>query len=212
MDSSGEGSGGPTPDYEPGELIFYPQVGHCEVGDVIQDERTGLDLLELTPQETAGTESAQHRILVPVSQLDGRRIRRPGLSPGVIAEVLGSDFEPKIEDAAERLDLITAQERDGSVGALALALKRLHLRREVGTISRQEERHRARIRKWLVHEYMAEADCSAGKAQAAITRLLAATMDKVRARERDLARQQRKAERAARLAAADEKRRRKSRS
>jgi len=202
------------PVYEPGEQVFYPQHGHCEVGEVIRDERTGLELLELTPQEVAGTSGVQNRILVPVSQLEARRIRRPGQARGVIAEVLGSDFEPTIEDATERLDLITAQERDGSVRALALALKRLHLRREMKekTISREEERHRARIRKWLVLEYMAEEDCTPGQAQSAITRLLASTMDKVRARERDLEREQRQAARAERKRIADaEKNRRRGR-
>ncbi len=206
-----EGSGVPTPEYEPGDFVFYPRVGHCEVGGVIRDERTGLDLLELTPQEVTGAETTQHRILIPTTQLSGRGIRRPGHAPGVIADVLGSDFEPTIEDATERLDLINAQERDGSVAALALALKRLHLRREMKTITRQEERHRTRIRKWLVLEYMAEQDCSSGQAQAAITRLLSATMNKVRTREKEAARKRRKAERAARIAREAEKRRRKGR-
>ncbi len=203
--------GVPRLEYEPGDMVFYPEVGHCEVGEIVRDERSGLDLLALTPQEVAGAETSQHRILVPADRLEARRIRRPGQAPGVIVEVLGSDFEPTIEDAAERLDLIKAQERDGSVAALATALKRLHLRREMKTITRQEERHRQRIRKWLVLEYMAEQDCSSGQAQAAITRLLAATMDKVRTREKEAARERRKAERAARIAKEKEKRRRKGR-
>ncbi len=200
-----------TPPYEPGDQIFYPQVGHCEVGDTIADARSGLELLELTPQDATGAVPSRNRILVPTGQLDACRIRRPGAAPGVIADILGSDFEPTIEDATERLDLIAEQEREGSVKALALALKRLHLRREMKTITREEERHRARIRKWLVLEYMAEEDCTAGQAQAAITRLLRATMMKVRNREKEAARQRRKEERAARIAKETERRRRKGR-
>ena len=122
--------------------------------------------------------------------------------------MLGSDFEPTIEDASERLDLITAQEREGTVGSLALALKRLHLRHEMKTISREEERRRSRIRKWLVVEYMVEKQGTSGQAQSAITRLLARTMNLVREREKEAARERRKQERAERKAAAERRARR----
>lgn len=186
--------------FRPFDLVFYPQIGHCDVGEVIADRQTGLDLLELTPRETGGSNSA-NRILVPVEQLDARGIRRSGASPGVIEEILGSDFEPTIEDAAERLDLITAQEKEGTVGSLAHALKRLHLRRETNAITREEEKRRVRIRKWLVAEYMAEEEGrTSGQAQSAITRFLARTMKAVREREKEAAREARKRERAERKA------------
>ncbi len=194
----------PERDFEQGELVFYPQIGHCDVGEVISDDHTGLDLLELTPQEF----EAGNRILVPLGHLANRGIRRAGDTPGMIEEILGSDFEPTIEDAAERLDLITAQEREGTVGSLALALKRLHLRHEMKTISRDEEKRRARIRKWLVVEYMTEKQGTPGQAQAAITRLLARTMNAVREREREAAREQRRKERAERKAEAERRTRR----
>lgn len=203
-----EGSPGeetPTGDgFEAGDFVFYPQIGHCDVGEVVHDEPSGLDLLELTPQDST---TAGNRILVPVGRLAGRRIRRAGDSPGVIEEILGSDFEPTIEDASERLDLITEQERDGRVEKLALALKRLHLRHEMKTISREEEKRRSRIRKWLVVEYAAEKEGTRGQAQSAITRLLSRTMRAVREREIEEARERRKQEREARVKAAQAERR-----
>lgn len=196
----------PPPPYEPDDLVFYPQIGHCEVGAVISDEQTGLDLLELTPRESSVAGAAANRILVPVDQLERRGIRRSGDAPGVIEEILGSDFEPTIEDAAERLDLITAQEREGTVGSLALALKRLHLRRETKVITREEEKRRVRIRKWLVADYMAEEEGrTGGQAQSAVTGFLARTMKAVRAREEAEAIERRLRERAERKAEAAKK-------
>ena len=188
--------------FRQGDFVFYPQIGHCDVGSVILDDHTGLEFLELTPLDAA----EGNRILVPVAQLGNRGIRHSGTSPGVIEEILGSDFEPTIEDASERLDLITAQERDGSVASLALALKRLHLRHEMKTITREEQKRRTRIRKWLVVEYMAEKDRTTGQAQSAITRLLGKTMKAVREREREAAREKRRLERAERKKAAAAKR------
>ena len=193
--------------FEPDDLVFYPQIGHCEVGAVISDEQTGLDLLELTPRESGATGAAANRILVPVGQLRKRGIRRSGDAPGVIEEILGSDFEPTIEDAAERLDLITAQEREGTVGSLALALKRLHLRRETKVITREEEKRRVRIRKWLVADYLAEEEGrTGGQAQSAVTGFLARTMKAVRAREEAEAIERKQRERAERVEAARKKR------
>ena len=188
--------------FELGDFVFYPQIGHCDVGEVIHDAHTDLELLELTPQDS----STGNRILVPLGQLGTRGIRHAGDSPGVIEEVLGSDFEPTIDDAAERLDLITAQEREGTVFGLAHALKRLHLRHEMKTISREEEKRRSRIRKWLVVEYMVEKEGTSGQAQSAITRLLSRTMNAVREREKEAARERRKQERAERKAAEAERR------
>ena len=205
--------GGIPPDpvpgvFELGDFVFYPQIGHCDVGEVIHDAQTGLDLLELNPQDSTG-----NRILVPAGQAASRGIRHAGDSPGVIEDVLGSDFEPTIDDASERLDLITAQEREGTVFSLAHALKRLHLRHEMKTISREEEKRRSRIRKWLVVEYMTEKDGSSGQAQSAITRLLSRTMNAVREREKEAARELRKQQRAERKAAeAERKARRRGRS
>ena len=190
--------------FEPGDLVFYPQFGHCDVGAVISDEQTGLDLLELTPRESDG---AATRILVPVEQLEKRRIRRSGASPGVIEKILGSDFEPRVEDAVERLDLIEAQERKGTVASLALALKRLHLRRETKVITQEEEKRRVRIRKWLVAEYMAEEDGrTIGRAQSAVTGFLSHAMKAVRAREEAEAIARKRRERAERVEAARNKR------
>ena len=194
---------GPVPGvFELGDFVFYPQIGHCDVGEVIRDQATGLDLLELTPQDS----STGNRILVPVEQLGGRGIRHAGDSPGVIQDVLGSDFEPTIDDASERIDRITDQEREGTVLSLANALKRLHLRHEMKTISREEEKRRSRIRKWLVVEYMVEKEGTSGQAQSAITRLLSRTMNAVREREKEAARERRKQERAERKAAEAERR------
>ena len=194
------------PPFEPDDLVFYPQIGHCEVGAVISDEQTGLDLLELTPRESGATGTAANRILVPLGQLERRGIRRSGDSPGVIEEILGSDFEPTIEDAAERLDLITAQEREGTVSSLALALKRLHLRRETKVITREEEKRRVRIRKWLVADYLAEEEGrTGGQAQSAVTGFLARTMKAVRAREEAEAIERKQRERAERVEAAKKK-------
>lgn len=193
--------------FEFGEFVFYPQIGHCEVGDVIEDDATGLELLELTPQESPGG----NRILIPVDQVGSRGLRLSGDPEGKIVEVLGSDFEPTIEDASERLDLITAQEREGTVESLTLALKRLHLRHEMKTASREEEKRRARIRKWLVQDYVAENESTSGQAQAAITRLLSTTMKAVREREREAARERRRQERAERKAEAERRRRRRGR-
>ena len=194
------------PPFEPDDLVFYPQIGHCEVGAVISDEQTGLDLLELTPRESSATGAAANRILVPLGQLERRGIRRSGDSPGVIEEILGSDFEPTIEDAAERLDLITAQEREGTVSSLALALKRLHLRRETKVITREEEKRRVRIRKWLVADYLAEEEGrTGGQAQSAVTGFLARTMKAVRAREEAEAIERKQRERAERVEAAKKK-------
>ena len=200
---------GPVPGvFETGDFVFYPQIGHCDVGDVIEDAQSGLELLEFTPQDS----STGNRILVPVGQLGSRGIRHAGDSPGVIQDILGSDFEPTIDDAVERLDLITAQEREGAVAGLAYALKRLHLRHELKTISREEEKRRSRIRKWLVVEHMVEKDGTSGQAQSAITRLLSRTMNAVREREKEAARELRKQERAERKAAEAERRaRRRSR-
>lgn len=201
------GEAPPPPPYEPDDLVFYPQIGHCEVGAVISDEQTGLDLLELTPRESSVAGAAANRILVPLDQLERRGIRRSGDSPGVIEEILGSDFEPTIEDAAERLDLITAQEREGTVGSLALALKRLHLRRETKVITREEEKRRVRIRKWLVADYLAEEEGrTGGQAQSAVTGFLARTMKAVRAREEAEAIERKQRERAERVEAAKKKR------
>ena len=215
-DAISRGSGQPLADapgarsdgdpFEPGDLAFYPQIGHCEVGAVISDEQTGLDLLELTPRESGATGTAANRILVPLGQLERRGIRRSGDSPGVIEEILGSDFEPTIEDAAERLDLITAQEREGTVSSLALALKRLHLRRETKVITREEEKRRVRIRKWLVADYLAEEEGrTGGQAQSAVTGFLARTMKAVRAREEAEAIERKQRERAERVEAAKKK-------
>lgn len=201
-DDTGDDEAGNGTGFEPYDLVFYPQIGHCDVGEVIADSQSGLDLLELTPRES-GAATSTNRILVPVRQLAARGIRRSGSSPGVIEEILGSDFDPTIEDAVERLDLITAQEREGSVGSLAQALKRLHLRRETKVITREEEKRRVRIRKWLVAEYMAEEEGrTSGQAQSAITRFLARTMKAVREREKEAAREARKRERAERKAEA----------
>ena len=188
--------------FNQGDFVFYPQIGHCDVGKVIHDAQTDLDLLELTPQDS----STGNRILIPVGQLSSRGIRHAGDSPGVIQEILGSDFEPTIDDATERLDLITAQEREGTVASLAHALKRLHLRHEVKTISREEEKRRSRIRKWLVVEHMTEKQGTSGQAQSAITRLLSRTMNAVREREKEAARELRKQQRAERKAAEAERR------
>ena len=194
---------GPVPGvFEFGDFVFYPQIGHCDVGEVIHDAQTDLDLLELTPQDS----STGNRILVPLGQLTTRGIRHAGDSPGVIEEVLGSDFEPTIDDVAERLDRITAQEREGTVRSLALALKRLHFRHEEKIISREEERRRSRIRKWLVVEYMTEKDGTSGQAQSAITRLLARTMKAVRERRLEDARRERQQQRAKRKADEAERR------
>ena len=193
--------------FDRGALVFYPQIGHCDVGAVISDEQTGLDLLELTPRESGVTDGAATRILVPVEQLEKRRIRRSGASPGVIEDILGSDFEPRVEDAAERLDLIAAQEREGTVASLALALKRLHLRRETKVITREEEKRRVRIRKWLVAEYMAEEDGrTTGGAQSAVTGFLSRAMKAVRAREDAEVLARKRRERAERVEAARKKR------
>lgn len=188
--------------FREGDFVFYPQIGHCDVGTVVHDARTDLDFLELTPLDA--TEG--NRILIPVNQLANRGIRHTGTSPGVIEEVLGSDFEPTIEDASERLDLIIQQEREGSVESLSLALKRLHLRYEMKKITREEQKRRMRIRKWLVVEYMTEKEGTIGQAQSAITRLLGKTMRAVREREREAARAKARRERAARKKAAAEKR------
>ena len=204
-DPSDEGADGGAPIprvVEAGDLIFYPQIGHCHVGDVIQDAPSGLELLELTPQDS----STGNRILVPVGQLGSRGIRHSGESPGVIEGILGSDFDPTIDDATERLDRITDQEREGTASSLATALKRLHLRHELKTISREEEKRRSRIRKWLVVEYMVEKQGTSGQAQSAITRLLSRTMNAVREREKEAARELRKQERAERKAAEAERR------
>ena len=198
-----EVSAGPVPGvFELGDFVFYPQIGHCDVGEVIHDAQTDLDLLELTPQDS----STGNRILVPLGQLTTRGIRHAGDSPGVIEEILGSDFEPTINDVAERLDRITAQEREGTVRSLALALKRLHFRHEEKIISREEERRRSRIRKWLVVEYMAEKDRTSGQAQSAITRLLSRTMKAVRERRMEDARRERQQQRAKRKADEAERR------
>ena len=188
--------------FELGDFVFYPQLGHCDVGEVIRDQQTGLDLVELTRQDS----SIGNRILVPAGQLGGRGIRHAGDSPGVIEDVLGSDFEPTIDDATERLDRITSLEREGTVVSLANALKRLHLRHELKTISREEEKRRSRIRKWLVVDYMVEKEGTSGQAQSAITRLLSRTMNAVREREKEAARELRKQERAERKAAEAERR------
>ncbi len=193
--------------FRSGDFVFYPQIGHCDVGDVIEDASTGLELLELTPNDS----QAGNRILVPVGQVGSRGIRLAGDPQGKIDEILGSDFEPTIEDASERLDLITAQEREGTVESLTLALKRLHLRHEMKTASREEEKRRARIRKWLVQDHMAENASTSGQAQAAITRLLGAAMRAVREREREAARERRRQERAERKAEAERRRRRRAR-
>ena len=203
LSDEGAGGGGPIPGvFEAGNLIFYPQIGHCHVGDVIQDAHSGLELLVLTPQDS----SSGNRILVPVGQLGSRSIRHSGDSPGVIEGILGSDFDPTIDDATERLDRITDQEREGTASSLATALKRLHLRHELKTISREEEKRRSRIRKWLVVEYMVEKQGTSGQAQSAITRLLSRTMNAVREREKEAARELRKQERAERKAAEAERR------
>ena len=203
LSEEGADGGGPIPGvFEAGDLIFYPQIGHCHVGDVIQDAASGLELLELTPQDS----STGNRVLVPVGQLVSRGIRHSGDSPGVIEGILGSDFDPTIDDASERLDQITVQEREGTASSLATALKRLHLRHELKTISREEEKRRSRIRKWLVVEHMAEKEGTSGQAQSAITRLLSRTMNAVREREKEAARELRKQERAERKAAEAERR------
>lgn len=189
-----------------GELVFYPQIGHCYIGDVIEDASTGLELLELIPEES----TASNRILIPTGQVESRGIRAAGDPEGKIREVLDSDFEPTIADSAERMDLITTQEREGSVESLALALKRLHLRHEMKTATREEQRRRARIRKWLVRDHMAEHDATPGQGQAAITRSLSKLMRAVRQREREAAREKRRQDRAKRKAAAAAKRKKRA--
>lgn len=181
---------------EPGRPIFYPKVGHCVCRGVTRDGAApGAQLLELEDIEEGS------RILIPVERVSELGIRPAGMALEEIQEVLSSEFEPAIEQDEERQRWVEELVREGSPRGLARALKRLHLRRQTGGLTRDEEQIRRKIRSWLAAEVALSRGCTRAEAQALLTRTLQEALAAHRQKEKQEATERRRAAKAEREAA-----------
>lgn len=171
----------------PGEPIFYPKVGHCIFRGVIEDPAApGTKLLELEDTEEGS------RILIPLARVPELNLRPAGNDLEAIKEELSAQFEePFAEEDRQRLieELIT----DGSPRSLARALKRLHFLRQTTGLSREEEQIRKKVRSWLAAEVSLSKECTRAEAQAFMTRVLQDAMSAHRIKEKEEAKERRRA-------------------
>jgi RNA polymerase-interacting CarD/CdnL/TRCF family regulator len=182
---------------EPGRAVFYPKVGHCVFRGLTQDLAVpDQRLIELEDMEEGS------RILVPMDRVADLRLRRAGSSLEEIQEVLSAEFEPPLEDPEERQRFIEELVREGSPRGLARALKHLHLQRQVGGLTREEEQIRRKIRSWLAAEVALARGCTRAEAQALLTRTLQDAMAAHRQKEKEEAAERRRAAKAEKQAAA----------
>ncbi len=176
---------------EPGRPIFYPKIGHCIFRGVIEDRAApGTKLIELEDIEEGG------RILVPMDRVPKLGLRPAGTYLDEIKQELASEFEPPLESEDARQLLVQELVNEGSPNGLAKALKRLHLARQTGGLSREEEQTRRKIRSWLAAEVALARDCTRAEAQALITRVLQETMAAHRRKEKEEAKERRRAAKA----------------
>lgn len=173
---------------EPGEPVFYPKVGHCIYRGVTEDRvAPGTRLLELEDLEEGS------RILIPLSRVPELNLRPAGLALDDIKEILSAEFEEPMEDEDARHDLVEELITDGSPKALAQALKRLHLIRQTSGLSREEEQTRKKVRSWLAAEVAISKECTRAEAQAFMTRVLQDSMAAHRQKEKEEAKERRRA-------------------
>ncbi|MGH9323504.1 MAG: hypothetical protein ACRD21_16530 [Vicinamibacteria bacterium] len=173
---------------EPGKPIFYPKVGHCIFRGVTEDRvAPGTQLVELEDLDEGS------RILIPMSRVPELNLRPAGTAMAAIQEELSSQFEEPQADEAERQRLIEELITEGSPRSLARALKRLHFLRQTTGLSREEEQVRKKIRSWLAAEVSISKECTRAEAQAFITRVLQDAMSAHRLKEKEEAKERRRA-------------------
>lgn len=173
---------------EPGEPIFYPKVGHCIFRGVIEDRvAPGTKLVELEDIEEGS------RILIPLERVPELNLRPAGTSMEPIQEELSAQFEEPVDDEENRHQLIEELITEGSPRSLARALKRLHFLRQTTGLSREEEQTRKKIRSWLAAEVSLTKECTRAEAQAYMTRVLQDTMSAHRTKEKEEAKERRRA-------------------
>ena len=173
---------------EPGDPVFYPKVGHCIYRGVTEDRvAPGMRLLELEDFDE------DSRILIPLARVPELKLRPAGLALEDIKEILSAEFEEPIESEDERHDLVEELIADGSPRALAQALKRLHLIRQTSDLSREEELTRKKVRSWLAAEVAISKECTRAEAQAFITHVLQDSMAAHRLKEKEEAKERRRA-------------------
>ena len=152
---------------EPGRPVFYPKVGHCIYRGVVEDSAApGTKLVELEDIEEGS------RILVPMDRVPKLGLRPAGTFLNEIKEELSTEFEPPLGSDEARQLLVQELVNEGSPQGLAKALKRLHLARQTGGLSREEEQTRRKIRSWLAAEVALARDCTRAEAQALFSRVL----------------------------------------
>ncbi len=173
---------------EPGESIFYPKVGHCIFRGVIEDRvAPGTKLAELEDMEEGS------RILIPLARVPELNLRPAGGGLDAIKEELSAQFEEPFSDEEDRHQLIEQLITEGSPRSLARALKRLHFLRQTTGLSREEEQTRKKVRSWLAAEVALSKECTRAEAQAFMTRLLQDAMSAHRLKEKEEAKERRRA-------------------
>ena len=183
---------------ESGEPIFYPKVGHCIYRGVTEDRvAPGMKLLELEDLDE------DSRILIPLARVPELNLRPAGLALKDIEEILSAEFEEPIESENERHDLVEKLIADGSPRALAQALKRLHLIRQTSDLTREEELTRKKVRSWLAAEVAISKSCTRAEAQAFMTRMLQDSMAAHLLKQKEEAKERRRAAKAQKKAAKD---------
>jgi len=148
-------------------------------------------LLELEDMEEGS------RILIPLARVPQLNLRPAGTSLEEIRGVLSSEFEqpPEDEDENERRALIEKLITDGSPVALARALKRLHLLRQTEGLDREQEQMRKKVRSWLAAEISIAKECTRAESQAFMTRILQETVATHEQKEKEEAKERRRAAR-----------------
>ncbi len=171
-----------------GEPIFYPKVGHCLFRGVIEDVAApGAQLVELEDTEEGS------RILVPLSRVPELNLRPAGMAMDDVQEELSSKFEEPLSEDADRHRVIEELITEGSPRSLARALKRLHFLRQTTGLAREEEQTRKKIRSWLAAEVAIGKHCTRAEAQAFITRVLQDAMSAHKLKEKEEAKERRRA-------------------
>jgi RNA polymerase-interacting CarD/CdnL/TRCF family regulator len=175
----------------PGEPIFYPKVGHCIFRRITEDRvAPGARLVELEDIEEGS------RILIPLARVPELHLRPAGKDLAQIQEELSSEFEETAAEPDDRHRAIEELVTEGSSRGLARALKRLHFLRQTTGLSREEEQTRKKIRSWLAAEVSISKECTRAEAQAFMTRLLQDAMTEHRRKEKEEAKERRRAAKA----------------
>ena len=173
---------------KPGEPIFYPKVGHCIFRGVIEDPAApGAKLVELEDTEEGS------RILVPLPRVPELNLRPAGMAMEAVQEELSAEFEGAIPEDADRHRVIEELITEGSPRSLARALKRLHFLRQTTGLAREEEQTRKKIRSWLAAEVAIGKQCTRAEAQAFMTRVLQDAMSAHKLKEKEEAKERRRA-------------------